>query len=380
MRKKTLTILATVTTILFALFFGCGERSGEKEYEKALSSLESGQLSRAQGQMEKAVRQLVSNEQKSVANNQLGLILWQLGKTDEATEKFKESCRLSENMTQANMNYAIALYKNNQLEAAQLEFVTLLGEQPNNPIAHLFSGLIHIKEKKWVDAQHNLSKGLQLKPKDPALQNAYALIELHKDGNNKALTRLKQIIAVHPNYTPALYNIAAIYDFKIHNYPVAIEWYRKYLQKAGTQAAQSSRTQEALSRLTRSRSGMGSSSSSSTITAFIKSGEKLHKQKRYSSAIKQYKKAIQLSPNNIKAHYDIGLAYFYSKKYSSAERSFIQTLRLNPRDPNARYMLVLTYTKQRKWNDAEREAKALKVVNPKQGKAMLKYISETRRR
>jgi tetratricopeptide (TPR) repeat protein len=381
MIKKRLPLLAGLTILLFAFFFGCEEKTGEKEYKRALDSWESGQLSRAQGQMDKAIRKLTDPEQKSVANNQLGLILWQLGKTGEAVEKFAESCRLNENTTEANLNYAIALYKNNQLESANLEFSTLIGEQPTNPIPYLFSGLVHIKQGKWSAAQSRLLKGLQLQPQNLALQNAYALVELHKGGTHKALSRLKNIIASYPNYAPAFYNIAAIYDFRLHNQPLAIEWYKKYLHEAGMHGAQSLRTQEALTRLTRShvytaRSG----GSSAAVATLIRKGEQFHKSKKYAKAIEQYKKAMRLDPNNIKVHYDSGLAYYSYKKYASAERAFIRTLQLNPRNANARYMLVLAYAKQRKYNDAQREAKALKQLDPVRGKQMLKYVAERRRR
>jgi len=382
MRKKRLFLLIGGTSFLFTIFFGCGEKSGEKEYEKALSLWKSGQLSRAQGQMGKAIRKLTNREQKSVANNQLGLILWELGKTTEATDRFRESCQLSENITQADKNYGIALFKNNQFDKAKMEFLTILGDQPNDPVSYFFMGMVHLKRKDWRNAQKKLAEGLRLKPQDPALQNAYALVELHQSGANKALVRLKQIVKTFPNYSPALFNIATIYDLRLHNRSVAVTWYRKYLSQAGASAFQSSQAQQALMRLTNRSSGSRSSSSATAqeIAAWMKRGDSYYKKKQFSRAIEQYKKVLQVAPSNKTAHYDLGLAYYSTRKYSAAQKSYIQALRIDPRDANARYMLVLTYAKQRKWNDADREAKALKVVDPVRGKQMIKYVSETRRR
>ena len=55
MKNKNLLLMGSGTCLLFMLFFGCGERTGQKEYNKALASRKAGELSRAQGQMEKAI-------------------------------------------------------------------------------------------------------------------------------------------------------------------------------------------------------------------------------------------------------------------------------------------------------------------------------------
>ena len=119
MKNKNLLIIGGVS-LLLAMFSGCGDRSGEKEYNKAMASWENGDLVRAQGQLEKALRKLSGNEKKSVANNQLGLILWALDKPEQAIEKFGESCRLAEHLTGANENLGVALYHADELEQAEL--------------------------------------------------------------------------------------------------------------------------------------------------------------------------------------------------------------------------------------------------------------------
>jgi len=306
MSKRQLFLLIGGTSFLFAIFFGCGEKSGEKEYKKAIALWKSGQLSRAQGQMGKAIRKLTNREKKSVANNQLGLILWELGKTREAKNRFRESCQLSENITQADKNYGIALFKENQFDKAKMEFLTILGDHPDDLVSSFFVGMIYVKQKKWRGAQKRLVEGLRLKPQDPALQNAYALVELHQGGINKALDRLKKIVKTFPDYSPALFNIAAIYDFYLHNRSVAITWYQKYLSQVGPSAFRSSQAQQALMRLTNRSSGRRATAQE--IAAWIKRGDSYYKKKQFSRAIEQYKKVLQVAPSNKTAHYDLGLS------------------------------------------------------------------------
>lgn len=54
-------------------------------------------------------------------------------------------------------------------------------------------------------------------------------------------------------------------------------------------------------------------------TTYLLYGIHLHKIKEYSKAIEQYKIAIQLNPNNVEAHYNLGLSYIATKNYNKAK-------------------------------------------------------------
>lgn len=384
MKNKNLLIAGTSACLLFTLFFGCGERTGEKEYSKAMSSWKDGDLSRAQGQMEKAIRKLSDKEKKAVANNQLGLILWSLGKNDQAVEKFSESCRLTEELTGANINRGIALYHTGELDQAKFEFTKILGEQPDNAVARTFAALIHMQKKDWQLASAELVKGLQANPSDPAGQNALALTQLHMNDNSAAaIDRLKKIVAAYPDYAPAKYNLAVIYDQWLHNESNALGWYRQYLQKAGADDAKADAARQAIARLGGATSGSTvqppRQNDSATAAQHIAAGTKLHAEKKFHEAINQYAKAIKADPSQKTAHYNMGLSLYELKQYSQTVSACKQAIKLDPASANAHYMLVLAYAKQGKWNDAEQAAKALKQVDATRGDSMLKYVSDARK-
>lgn len=54
-------------------------------------------------------------------------------------------------------------------------------------------------------------------------------------------------------------------------------------------------------------------------TTYLLYGIHLHKIKEYSKAIEQYKIAIQLNPDNVEAHYNLGLSYIATKNYNKAK-------------------------------------------------------------
>ncbi len=380
MKNKKLLMISGGVCLLFAVFSGCGERGGEKEYNKAMTSWKNGNLVRAQSQLEKAIRKLSDNEKKSVANNQLGIIRWNLGKHDQATESFGESCRLAEELSGANLNLGIALYHAGQLELAEVEFTKIiLNEQPTTPTAQSFLGLIHMQRKDWQGASKEITGGLRTNPNDAAGQNALALAELHLNRNSDAaVKRLKKLVSAYPDYAPAAYNLAVIYDQWLRNQSAALGWYKQYLQKAGDQGLQAESAQQAIGRL--GKMGPEPAPRPEVAEQYIAQGSKLHVAKNYSEAIEQYEKAIQANPTEATAYYNMGLSYYELKKYREAAKACSEALKLDPNSANARYMLALSYAQQQDWNNAEREAKALKKIDAKQGESLLEYISGVRKR
>lgn len=378
--KKKLLMIGSGICLLFAVFSGCGERAGEKEYNKAMASWKAGDLVRAQSRFEKAIRKLSGNEIKSVANNQLGIILWNLGKHDQATKRFGESCRLAADLSGANLNLGIALYHAGQLEQAEFEFTKILNEQPTNMVARSFLGLVHMRKRDWKGASAQLTAGLRDNPNDAAAQNALALAELHFNKNSDvAARRLKQVVSAYPDYAPATYNLAVIHDQWMGNKSAALGWYKQYLAKAGEDGAQVAFARKAIARL--SKMGPEPAPPSPAVALqHIAQGSKLHAVKKYREAVQQYELAIKADPSQTTAHYNLGLSHYELEQYDEAAQACSNALKLDSGSADARYMLALSYARQGKWNDAEREAKTLKKVDSKRGKSLLKYISDARKR
>ncbi len=383
MKNKKILILSGSVFLLFAILLGCGERTGEKEYNKALASIKNGDLVRAEGQLEKAIRKFTSHEEKSKANNQLGIILWQLEKQKRATEAFAESCRLSDDLTGANKNLAIALFYIGALEQSEFEFTKIINEQPENMTAHTFLSFIQMQQKDWKNASKKITEGLRSNPNNPAGENVLALTELHlNQSSNAAIQRLTQLIATHPNYAPAMFNLAVINDQWLKNKVAATHWYNEYLAKAGNNRTQTAIAKQAISRL-----GGKQLQAKPTVriypeaaTLFIAKGSTFHAEKKYKEALTQYEKAIRADPSQKTAYYNMGLSYYALGKYLETATACTNALKIDPHFADARYMLALAYSQQQKWSKAEREAKILKQIDSERGASLLKYISESQKK
>jgi len=379
MKDNKMLIYGAGTALVLAMFVGCGGRSGEREFNKAMSAWEKGKLVQARTLFEKSTARLSGNDKKSTAFNNLGLVLWQLDETDAAAAAFSDACTLSETITEARLNLAIAQFHSGNLDAAKMSLSMYLGENPNSSTALAMQSLIAAQKRDWAQASRLLNKSASADPANPALQNALALSEA-KGGQSpgSAITRLKQLLSSHPDYAPALYNLAVIHDQMLHDNAAALSYYNSYLQKAGSNASHVEIAKAAVDRL----NGRASSSSAAVdpvaAQRFLKEGDRLFGEKKYSDAFAQYRKAAAADPSLKEALYRTGLACFYLADYATVQDACRKALAIDSSYADARYLLAYSFFQQKKWDDAEREANALAKVDPKRGEDMLKHIAGAR--
>ena len=379
MKNKKMIGLTAGIVLTLVLFVGCGERSGEKEYNKAVAAWKAGDLVRARTLFEKSIRKTSENEKKSVALNQLGLILWELGETEAAADTFSKSCNLTESLTGANLNMGIALFHAGRIDEAEVALNNVLGKEPKNQTARAMLGMIEMQKRNWAGASAELSKTVKLNPNSPAGQNALALAELHSgQSSSTAVKRLQQIISAYPDYAPAIYNLAVINDQWLGDSSEALNGYQRYLTKAGSDGSHADAATQAIARLSKPK--RAPQKNPDAAVRFMAEGSRLHSAKKYADAVEQYQKAIQADPSQKNAFYNMGLSYYAEGRYSDAAKACNGALNLDSRFSDARYMLSLSYFQLKDWNAAQREAKALELVDAKRGGEMLKHISSARKR
>ncbi|QBG46240.1 tetratricopeptide repeat protein [Verrucomicrobia bacterium S94] len=385
--KKVIYATAGIFAALI-MFAGCGSKTGEKEYAKAMKAWQDGDLVRARSLLEKSINRTSENEKKSTALNQLGLVLWELGEADAASDAFSQSANLTENLSGANLNLGIALYHSGRLDEAEIALQNVLGNDPKNETALAILGMIELRKRNWAGATKELTKSATLNPQNPAAQNALALAILHQTkDSNRAIARLKQVAAAYPDYAPAFYNLASIYEWYVKNNAAALDYYKQYLTKAGSKGSHVSAANEAIARLGGKPVSAPENGNTATrvnpaeAARYIAEGSRLYSAKKYDEAIVQFKKAIMADPKQKTAYYNMGLAFYAQSDFGNAATACNNAVNLDPSFTDARYMLSLAYAKQKKWNDAEREARELVNSGDKtKGEQMLKYISDARKR
>ena len=79
-------------------------------------------------------------------------------------------------------------------------------------------------------------------------------------------------------------------------------------------------------------------------------------------AIEEYKKAIELNPNHLKAYMNLGAVYMQQEKYDQAIEEFNTAVKLNYYYGKAHYNLGYIYLLKGEKEKAEEELKILKMM------------------
>ena len=91
---------------------------------------------------------------------------------------------------------------------------------------------------------------------------------------------------------------------------------------------------------------------------------------KYKEAIESYKQAIRIDPDCRDAHYNLGVAYYESGRHQEAIESYKHTIRIDPDCKSAHYNLGLTYGKLGKREEAIEACKQAIRINPDDAKAL----------
>lgn len=213
--RKTATFACTALLILCA---GCGQ-NGERTYKKAMKAWKKGDTTKARGLMEQSINKLQNTEQKALAYNNLGLILWDLNAEKEASKAFSNARNAAGTITGATLNLAIAQFKQNNLQQAEISLNQFLDKEPENKTAlELLNALTMTQLKQ---------RGIRIEQVEQNLQ---------------------QIITSYPDYTPALFNLASTYDHLLAERAKAAVYYQVYLLTSKNKGKMSQQARMALER------------------------------------------------------------------------------------------------------------------------------------
>lgn len=93
-------------------------------------------------------------------------------------------------------------------------------------------------------------------------------------------------------------------------------------------------------------------------------GISLRHQGKYEQAIQEFKKALEIKPDNAEARYNMGLVYLDQKLYDLALDEFKMAVKINPNHSDARNNIGWLYFNNKEFSKAEREWKQALTINP----------------
>ena len=103
--------------------------------------------------------------------------------------------------------------------------------------------------------------------------------------------------------------------------------------------------------------------------AHLSLGTYFYNQKQLDRALDEYRRSVQLNPDNPAAHFNLGLVYFDRKDYDAAEREYRTALELDPGFDLAYNNLGTLHLVQKNYQQAEKDFQDALRHNPEDLKA-----------
>ena len=94
---------------------------------------------------------------------------------------------------------------------------------------------------------------------------------------------------------------------------------------------------------------------SGNFKEFYNKGIDFYKQGKYDQAGQEFKKAIELKPNDVYALYGLGNTYYCKAKYDDAVKIYAKAISINPDYAKVHYSLSLAYSKLGMTREAEKQ-------------------------
>ncbi len=114
-----------------------------------------------------------------------------------------------------------------------------------------------------------------------------------------------------------------------------------------------------------------------SFSEYYNQGIEFYKQGKYDQAGENFKKALELKPNDAYALYSLGNTHYCKSSYDEAVKTYSKAIEINPDYAKAHYSLSLAYSKLGMTKKAEEEKKIFRKLS-KGGKGARKSKTQTK--
>lgn len=269
---------------------------------------------------------LRNDPKNALAYNGRGLAYAEEGDLDHAISDYTQAIKNEPRLVLAYVNRGNALRAKKQYDQAVADFTRALRVEPRNSMAYYNRGLALLAKHAYAQAAKDFSRVLQLEPRhaDAAARREEALRGQATAG--PAPVRPAAKAGERPATQPASANTGAARAAKERSAPAVG---KRRSGEAPTPAPQRPSRAPA-DQAEEERRQM-------RAAAYFASGRTAYDQEKYTQAIEQFSKALQVDPQDPLIFYHRGLAYVAQDDFAEALADFTETLKLNPKNPMAHY-------------------------------------------
>jgi tetratricopeptide (TPR) repeat protein len=105
----------------------------------------------------------------------------------------------------------LAYLEENQLEAAEAEFLKLVDLDPTEVLGYANLGVVYLRMGRYSEAEEWLLKAIKMDPKDPDVRLILAKVYEMSNQPGKAIDALEQALRFSPGHVKSLYSLTELY-------------------------------------------------------------------------------------------------------------------------------------------------------------------------
>ncbi|HMO51982.1 MAG TPA: tetratricopeptide repeat protein [Kiritimatiellia bacterium] len=229
---------------------GCSDPSGERELRAGLRELKRDNFVRAKSLFERSIARRPGHIDNAVTHNALGIAAWRLGSLAEATMAFEDSRRLNPNLVEPLYNLGVLAAERDDLRSATRYLNEAAALAPNDPRPLEFLAELYMQRGQWTLARNALYSALDREPRSARIYTAIAAAHAGLRQPEQATEALMFALETNARYTPALFNLAVVYDTLVGDAEQARAFYKRYLA-AASREGRAIEARDALARLDR---------------------------------------------------------------------------------------------------------------------------------
>jgi tetratricopeptide (TPR) repeat protein len=219
-------ILSGAILFLLVVFIAGCTPPGPRALLKGKKFLERGDFSSAVEQFKTATTILPANAQ---AWNYYGVALQHAGQPDDAAAAYNRALTLDRDLTEAHYNLGCLWLEQNKPDSAITEFTAYTLRRSNAPEGWLKLGSAQLGAGETVSAEKSFSTALYLNQNNAEALNGLGLARIHRGKPHDAALFFAAAIQHHPDFAPAILNLATVNAGYLHDDKTALENYRAYL-------------------------------------------------------------------------------------------------------------------------------------------------------